>query len=133
MVWLFTFLFSTPVSIVTWIVTKSFKSVSLVKIALEIVELYNIQLSLSIAYFVTVFLTSLIVINLNIPENKKKAIILLFTFPLTFPVLFYYLLFSGELFTHELLEILILIVPSIIVSALSIRLIDIIPKVKAGN
>jgi len=122
-VWLFTFLFSTPVSIVTWIATKSFKSVSLVKI----------QLSLSIAYFITVSLISLIVINLNISENKKKAIILLLAFPLTFPVLFYYLLFSGELFTRELLEILILIVPSIIVSALSIRLIDIIPKVKTDH
>lgn len=100
---------------------------------MEIVERYNIQLSLSVAYFITVFLTSLIVIKLDIPENKKKAIILLFAFPLTFPVLFYYLLFSGELFTHQLLEILILIIPSIIVSALSIRLIDIIPKVKDSN
>ena len=132
-VWLFTFLFSTPVSIVTWIATKSFKSVSLVKTAMEVVEQYNIQLSLSIAYFITVSLISLIVINLNISENKKKAIILLLAFPLTFPVLFYYLLFSGELFTRELLEILILIVPSIIVSALSIRLIDIIPKVKTDH
>jgi len=132
-VWLFTFVFSTPVSIVTWVATKSFKPTSLIKTVLEIVERYNIQLSLSIAYFITVFLTSLIVINLNIPENKKKAIILLFAFPLTFPVFLYYLLFSGELFTHGLLEILILIVPSILVSTLSIRLIDIIPKVKASN
>lgn len=132
-VWLFTFLLSTPVSIATWIATKSFKSVSLVKTAMEVIERYNIQLSLSITYFITVFLTCLIVINLNISENKKKAVILLFVLPLTFPVLFYYLLFSGELFTHGLLEILILIVPSILVSALSIRIIDIIPKVKASN
>ena len=100
---------------------------------MEVIERYNIQLSLSIAYFITVFLTSLIVINLDISGNKKKAIILLFAFPLTFPVLFYYLLFSGALFTHELLEILILIAPSIIVSALSIRLIEINPQFKASN
>lgn len=129
-VWLFTFLFSTPVSIVTWIATKSFKPDSLVKTALDIVERYHIQLSLSIAYLVTVFLTSLLVIHLNISENKKKAIILLFAFPLTFPVLFYYLLLNGELCAQGLLDILILISPSIIVSALSICLIEIIPEVK---
>jgi hypothetical protein len=132
-VWLFTFLLSTPVSIVTWIATKSFKSVSLVKTAMEVIERYNIQLSLSIAYFITVFLAALIVINLDISENKKKAIILVFAFPLTFPVLFYYLLFSGELYTHGLLEIMILIIPSIIVSALSIRFIDLNPQFKAGT
>lgn len=132
-VWLFTFLFSTPVGIITWIITKDYKPVSYIKIVLDVIERYHIQLTLSIAYFLTLFFTTLIAINMNINENKKKAMVLLFSFPLTFPVLFYYLLFSGELFAHQLLEILILIGPSIIVSALSIRSIDIIPKVKAGN
>jgi hypothetical protein len=132
-VWLFTFLFSTPASILIWIITKDFKSISVIKTVLNIFERYNFQLSLSVAYLITVALTTLIVINLDITENKKKAIIFLFAFPLTFPVLFYYLLFSGEIYTHGLLELLRLIFPSIIVSALSIWLINIIPEVKKKN
>jgi hypothetical protein len=129
-VWLFTFLLSTPVSMVVWIITKDFKPISPIKTALNIIDRYNIQLSLSMACFVTVFLTSLIAIHLNITENRKKAIILLLAFPLVFPVLFYYQLFSGDIFTHGLLEIFTLIAPSIVVSSLSIWLIDIIPVAK---
>ncbi|MBS1519490.1 MAG: hypothetical protein JST50_00725 [Bacteroidetes bacterium] len=132
-VWLFTFLFSTPVSVLIWIATKDFKSISTVKTVLDILARYNFQLSLSVAYFVTVALTTLIVINLNITENKKKAIIFLFAFPICLPVLFYYLLFSGEIYTHGLFELFKLIFPSIIVSSLSIWLIDIIPAPKAKD
>jgi hypothetical protein len=129
-VWLFTFLFSTPVSIITWIITKDYKSVSTVKTALNILERYHIQLNLSVAYFVTIFLTSLIVINLNMAESRKKLIILLFAFPLTFPALFYYLLFSGDIYTYSLNEIIMLTAPSIVVSAVSIWLIAIVPAPK---
>ncbi|HEY9002549.1 MAG TPA: hypothetical protein VIM89_14425 [Mucilaginibacter sp.] len=129
-VWLFTFLLSTPVSVLIWIITKDFKSTSTAKTIQDILERYNIQLSSSIAYFITVALSTFIVINLNITENKKKAIIFLFAFPISFPVLFYYLLFSGEIYTHSLFELFRLIFPSIIVSALSIWLIDIIPGAK---
>lgn len=132
-VWVFTFLFSTPVSIIIWIMTKNFTPISPIKTALDIIDRYNIQLSLSIAYFITIILTALMVINLDISEYKRKAIILFFAFPLTFPVLFYYLLFSGELFTYKLLEILSLILPSMIVSALSILAVEIIPKANASD
>ena len=128
--WLFTFLFSTPVSVGIWIATKDFQPMSPVKTALNILERYNIQLSLSVAYFITITLTALIAISLDITENKKKAIIFLFAFPLTFPVLFYYLLFSGEICAHSLSELFRLIFPSIIVFALTIWLIDIIPTAK---
>lgn len=132
-VWLFTFLFSTPVSILIWIIIGDFKSISPIKTVLDILERYNFQLSLSIAYFITVALTSLITINLDITESKKKAIIFLFAFPLTFPVLFYYWLFGGEIYAHDPLELFRQIVPSIIISALSIWLIDIIPVSKVKN
>lgn len=132
-VWLFTFLFSTPVSILIWIITKDFKSSSTAKTAQDILERYNFQFSLSVACFITVALTTLIVINLDIAENKKKAIIFLFAFPLCFPVLFYYLLFSGEIYAHNIFELFTLIFPSIIVSALSIWLIDIIPGTKTKD
>ncbi|HTK20255.1 MAG TPA: hypothetical protein VL442_12095 [Mucilaginibacter sp.] len=132
-VWLFTFLFSTLVSILIWMVTKDFKSASAVKTAQNILERYNFQFSLSIAYFITVALTTLIVINLDISENKKKAIILLFAFPICFPVLFYYQLFSGEIFVHDSTELFKLTSPSIMVSALSIWLIDIIPGAKTKD
>lgn len=124
-VWLFTFLLSSPVSIVIWMMTKDYKPVSAIKTTLDIVERYNFQLSLSIAYLITLFLTSLIVIGLDLPEKKKKVIILLFALPLTFPMLFYYLLFSAELFTRQLMETLILIVPSMLVAALCIGLVGI--------
>ena len=97
---------------------------------MDVVERYYFQLSLSVAYFITVSLAALIVINLGIAENKKKAIIFLFAFPISFPVLFYYFLFSGDIYTHSLSELFRLIVPSIIISALSIWLIDIIPGLK---
>lgn len=129
-VWLFTFLFSTPVSILIWIVTKDFKPISTIKTAQDILERYNFQLSLSVAYFITVALTTLISLNLDITENKKKAIIFLFAFPVSLPALFYYLLFSGEVYTHGPIELFWLIFPSIIVSALSIWLINIIPVAK---
>jgi len=132
-VWLFTFLLSTPASVAIWIITKDFRSISSIKTALNIIERYNFQLSLSVAYFITVALITLIVINLDIVENKKKVIIFLFAFPLTFPVLFYYLLFGGEIYAYNLLEILRLILPSVIISALSIWLIDIIPGPKAKD
>jgi hypothetical protein len=128
-VWLFTFLLSTPVSVFVWIFTKDFKSASTAKTVQDILERYCFQLSLSVAYFITVTLTTLIVSNLVI-ENKKKAIIFLFAFPINFPVLFYYLLFSREIYAHSLFELLRLIIPSIITSALSIWLIDIIPGTK---
>lgn len=131
-VWLFTFLLSTPASIAIWIITKDYNALSPIKTALDVLERYHIQLSLSIAYLITLFLTSLMVINLDFPEYKKKAVILLFAIPLTFPMLFYYMLFSTEVFTQQLLEILILIVPSATVSAVCIGVIDIIPKGKAG-
>jgi hypothetical protein len=126
-VWLFTFLFSTPISIMIWTVTKDFIPTSPIKTAMDVVERYNFQLSLSAAYFITVNISALIAINLDIAENKKKALIFLFSFPLTFPVLFYYLLFSGEIYVHKLFELFRLIFPSIVVSALSIWLIDINP------
>jgi len=132
-VWLFTFLCSTPVSVLVWMVTKDFRSASTAKTAQDILERYNIQLCPSIAYFITVALTALIVINLDITENKKKAIILLFAFPICFPVLFYYLLFSGEIYGHGIFELFRLIFPSIIVSALSIWLIDIVPGTKTKD
>ncbi|MDO3628631.1 hypothetical protein [Mucilaginibacter sp. BT774] len=132
-VWLFTFLFSTPISVLLWIITKDFIPISPIKTALDVVERYNFQLSLSVAYFITIALTTLIAINLNIAENKKKAIIFLFAFPLTFPVLFYYLLFSGDIYTHNLFELFGLIFPSVIISALSIWLIDIIPVPKTKD
>jgi len=132
-VWLFTFLLSTPVSVGMWIVTKDFQPISSVKTAVNIIERYNIQFSLSVAYFITIALATLISINLDFTVNKKKAIIFLFAFPLTFPVLFYYLLFSGEIYTHSPFELFKLILPSIIISALSIWLIDIIPGAKAKN
>lgn len=129
-VWLFTFLLSTPVSILVWIATNNFKSISTIKTIQDILERYNFQLSLSVAYFITITLTTLIVINKDVTENKKKAIIFLFAFPLTFPVLFYYLLFSGEIYTNSLTELFKLTFPSIIVFALSTWLIDIAPGVK---
>jgi uncharacterized membrane protein YqjE len=129
-VWLFTFLFSTPVSLLIWIITKDFKSSSIAKTAQDILERYNFQFSSSVAYFITVALTTLIIINLDSTENKKKAIIFLFAFPICFPVLFYYLLFSGEIYAHGIFELFRLIFPSIIVSALSIWLIGIIPGTK---
>lgn len=129
-VWLFTFLLSTPVSVLAWITTKDFKSISTIKTAQDILERYNFQLSLSVAYFITIALTSLISINLDITENKKKAIIFLFAFPINFPVLFYYLLFSGNIYAHGFLELFWLIFPSVIISALSIWLIDIVPVAK---
>ena len=132
-VWLFTFLLSTPVSVLIWIITKDFKPISPIKTAMDIVERYNFQLSLSVAYFITTALTTLIAINLDITENKKKAIIFLFVFPLTLPVLFYYLLFSGDIYTCDLFEFFRLIFPSIIISALSIWLIDIAPVSKAKS
>ncbi len=132
-IWLFTFLLSTPVSVLVWIITKDFDSISAVKTAENVLERYNFQLSLSVAYFITITLATLITINLDITENKKKAIIFLFAFPISFPVLFYYLLFSGEIYAHEPAELFRLISPSIIVSALSIWLIDIIPAAKEKN
>ncbi len=129
-VWLFTFLLSTPVSVLIWMVTSDYKSNSYIKTIQDILERYNFQLSLSVAYFITVALASVIVINQNVTENKKKAIIFLFAFPLTFPVLFYYLLFGGGIYTSSLPQLLRLIFPSIIVSAFSIWLIDIIPVAK---
>ena len=132
-VWLFTFLCSTPVSVLIWIITKDFKSTSIAKTAQDILERYNFQFSLSVAYFITVALTTLIVINLDIAENKKKAIIFLFAFPICLPVLFYYLLFSGEIYAHGIFELFKLIFPSIIVSAFSIWLIDIIPGTKTKD
>jgi len=129
-VWLFTFLFSTPASVFAWIGTKDFKPASTLKTAQNILERYNFQFSLSIAYFITVALTTLIVINPDTTENKKKTIIFLFAFPISFPVLFYYLLFSGEIYAHGIFELFKLIFPSIVVSALSIWLIDIIPTTK---
>lgn len=132
-VWLFTFLFSTPVSILAWIAIGDFKSISTVKTAQDILERYNLQLSLSVAFFITIVLTALITINLDIMEKKKKAIIFLFAFPISFPLLFYYLLFSGDIYTHQLPELISLVLPSIIVSALSIWGIDIIPGVKAKS
>jgi len=133
MVWLFTFLCSTPFSVLIWIITKDFKSTSIAKTAQDILERYNFQFGSSVAYFITVALTTLIVINLDIAENKKKAIIFLFAFPICFPVLFYYLLFSGEIFAHGFVELFTLIFPSIIVSALSIWLINIIPGTKTKD
>ena len=133
MVWLFTFLCSTPVSVLVWIVTKDFKSLSTAKTVQDILERYNFQFSLSVAYFITVVLTTLIVINLDTTENKKKAIIFLFAFPICFPVLFYYLLFSGEIYAHGIFELFRLIFPSIIVSAFSIWLIDIVPGTKTKD
>ena len=132
-VWLFTFLLSTPVSVLAWITTKDFKSISTIKTAQDILERYNFQLSLSVAYFITIALTTLISINLDITENKKKAIIFLFAFPISFPVLFYYLLFGGDIYAHGLVELFMLILPSVIVSALSIWLIDIVPGAKKKN
>lgn len=132
-IWLFTFLLSSPVSISIWIISKDFKSISALKTVQNIVERYNFQLSLSIAYFITIILITLIVTSLDITENKRKAIIFLFAFPINFPVLFYYLLFSRDIYTHELSELLTLILPSIIVSALSIWLIDIVPAAKKKN
>jgi len=132
-VWLFTFLLSAPVSILIWIITKDFKPISPIKTAMDIVERYNFQLSLSVAYFITIALTALITINLDITENKKKALIFLFAFPLTFPVLFYYWLFSGDIYSHNLFELFRLIFPSIIVSAISIWLISIVPVSKAKD
>ena len=129
-VWLFTFLLSTPISVLVWIAIKDFKSISTIKTIQDVLMRYNFQLSLSIAYFITITLTTLIVINKNITENKKKAIIFLFAFPLTFPVLFFYLLFSGEIYTNSLTELFKLTFPSIIVFALSTWLIDIAPGVK---
>jgi hypothetical protein len=132
-VWLFTFLLSTPVSVLIWILTKDYKSNSLAKTIQDILERYNFQLSLSIAFFITVTIVTLIVINQNVTENQKKAIIFLFGFPLTFPVLFYYLLFGGGIYTNSLPELLRLIFPSIIVSAFSIWLTDIIPGIKSKD
>jgi len=129
-VWLFTFLLSTPISVLAWIGANDFKSISTIKTIQDILDRYNFQLSLSIAYFITVSVTTLIIVNKDITENKKKAIIFLFALPLTFPVLFYYLLFSGEIYTHSLSELLRLIFPSITVFALTIWLIDIIPTAK---
>jgi hypothetical protein len=80
-----------------------------------------------------VTIVTLIVINQNVTENQKKAIIFLFGFPLTFPVLFYYLLFGGGIYTNSLPELLRLIFPSIIVSAFSIWLTDIIPGIKSKD
>lgn len=129
-VWLFTFLLSTPISVLVWIAANDFKSISTIKTVQDILDRYNFQLSLSITYFITVAVAALIVVNKDITENKKKAIIFLFAFPLTFPVLFYYLLFSGEICAHSLSELFRLIFPSIIVFALTIWLIDIIPTAK---
>jgi hypothetical protein len=129
-VWLFTFLFSTPVSVLVWIITKDFKPISAIKTAQDILQRYNFQLSPSIAYCITVALVALTTINAGIAENKKKATIFLFAFPVSFPVLFYYLLFSGDIYAHRFLELFSLICPSIIVSGLSIWLIDIIPGSK---
>jgi hypothetical protein len=129
-VWLFTFLLSTPISVLIWIATKDFKSISIIKTVQDILERYNFQLSLSIAYFITVAFITLIVVNQNITKNKKKAIIFLFAFPITFPALFYYLLFSGDIYTNSLFEYFRLIFPSTIISALSIWLIDITPGTK---
>jgi hypothetical protein len=132
-VWLFTFLLSTPVSVLVWIVTKDFKSIFTFKTARDILDRYSFQFSLSIAYFITIALITLITINLDIAKNQKKAIIFIFAFPISFPVLFYYLLFSGEIFTHRLAELFMLIFPSTIISALSIWLIDITPGARAKN
>jgi hypothetical protein len=132
-VWLFTFLFSVPVRILTWLITKSFEPISMVKTGLDILGRYNIQLNLSISYFITLFLISLIVINMGITEYKKKAITLLLAFPLSFPVFFYYLLFSGEIYSYPLFDLFTLIAPSLIVSVLSIWLIDIIPVARVKN
>lgn len=132
-VWLFTFLLSTPVSVLVWTVAVDFKSIFTFKTARDILDRYSFQLSLSVAYFITIVLTTLITISLDVTKNQKKTIIFIFAFPIGFPVLFYYLLFSGEIFTHRLTELFMLIFPSTIIAALSIRLIDIMPGARAKN
>ena len=129
-VWLFTFLLSSPLSVFIWRIVKSYPSASLIRTGLDIVERYNIQFNVSSAYCITVFLACLSVICLDLPENKKKAIITLFAFPLSFPVLFYYLIFSGNVLNSSVFDLIVLVIPSLIVCIASIWLIDIVPKAK---
>jgi len=125
-VWLFSLLISSPVTILTWFLTNSYYN-SVVKTGLDVVEIYNIQFTQSISYFITLVLSCIVSLSLGLSKSKGKAVISLFAIPLSFPVYFYYLIFSGETLDYPLFELLTLILPSLLVSTLSIWLIGIVP------
>lgn len=128
-VWLTTFLLSVPISLTVWYLFKRFHPGSSLKSAfLALTDNYYFQVNTSIAYFITVFLISLIMINLNMAQNRKKFLIMLFACPLSLPVYFYYLLFSGGLVHYPVVEFLILTLPALAVSISSILLIKLKPN-----
>jgi hypothetical protein len=130
-VWLFSFLFSVPATMFVLYLTKSFNA-SPAKTALAILERYNMQFSLSITYFITLVLICIITTCLNLSDKKSKLIFILFALPLSLPALVYYLLFTDTLFSYNFLDLLVMAMPSMIISAICIWFIDIVPGRKTA-
>ena len=128
-VWILVFLLSVPFTLSVWFFTNGFHPGSLNNAIKGIIEHYQVQLNISIAFLITLLLISIIVTNSGFSQSKKKLLIILFTCPLSLPVYFYYQLFSGGLGLLSAFDFLTLIAPSLLVSAVFIWLIKLKPTI----
>ncbi|MGZ3833928.1 MAG: hypothetical protein ACXVB0_10430, partial [Mucilaginibacter sp.] len=128
-VWFITLLFSVPISLSIWYFTKSFHpGGSLKSMIVAIIDNYGLQMLPSVAYMLTLFMTYISTVELNLNENKRKALVMLFACPLSLPVYFYYVLFDGDLIHYPLAELLLLVLPALFVSGTTIRFMRLKPR-----
>ncbi len=120
-VWFFTFLLSSPFTLLVWFITQSFHPGSLQNGLLAIIDQYKLQLHSSLVYLVVLIFTTISLTPLQLISTKrKKCIIMLLTCPLSLPVYFYYLFFSNTIIQYPIFQLLTLVLPALFVSAGSI-------------